>query len=149
MSELKARLTDAMKDAMRAKDKARLGVVRMALAALKQVEVDERIELDDARVLAILDKLVKQRQDSASQYTEAGRQELADIELAEIEILREFLPTPLSDDEIDALIDQAIADSGAAGMQDMGKVMGQIKPQIQGRADMGAVSGRVKKRLSV
>ena len=148
MSELKARLTDAMKDAMRAKDKARLGVVRMALAALKQIEVDERIELDDARVLAILDKLVKQRQDSASQYTEAGRQELADIELAEIEILREFLPTPLSDDEIDALIDQAIADSGAAGMQDMGKVMGQIKPQIQGRADMGAVSGRVKTRLS-
>lgn len=147
MSELKARLSNAMKDAMRAKDKARLGVVRMALAALKQVEVDERIELDDTRVLAILDKLVKQRQDSASQYAEAGRQDLADVELAEIEILREFLPTPLTDDEIDALIDQAIADSGATGMQDMGKLMGQLKPKLQGRADMGEVSGRVKKRL--
>ncbi|WP_111655773.1 GatB/YqeY domain-containing protein [Isoalcanivorax indicus] len=148
MSDIKARLTDAMKDAMRAKDSARLGVIRMALAALKQVEVDERIELDDARVLAILDKQVKQRQDAARQYGDAGRQDLADTELAEIEVLREFLPQPLSDDEIDALISQAIADTGAAGMQDMGKVMGQLKPQLQGRADMGAVSGRIKARLT-
>lgn len=148
MSEIKARLTDAMKDAMRAKDSARLGVIRMALAALKQVEVDERAELDDARVLAILDKQVKQRQDAARQYTDAGRQDLADTELAEIEVLRDFLPQPLSDDEIDALINQAIADTGAAGMQDMGKVMGLLKPQLQGRADMGAVSGRIKARLT-
>ena len=148
MSEIKARLTDAMKDAMRAKDSARLGVIRMALAALKQVEVDERAQLDDARVLAILDKQVKQRQDAARQYTDAGRQDLADTELAEIEVLRTFLPQPLSDDEIDALINQAIADTGAAGMQDMGKVMGLLKPQLQGRADMGAVSGRIKARLT-
>ncbi|MBA3979645.1 MAG: glutamyl-tRNA amidotransferase [Alcanivorax sp.] len=148
MSEIKARLTDAMKDAMRAKDSARLGVIRMALAALKQVEVDERAELDDARVLAILDKQVKQRQDAARQYTDAGRQDLADTELAEIEVLRDFLPQPLSDDEIDALISQAIAETGAAGMQDMGKVMGLLKPQMQGRADMGAVSGRIKARLT-
>lgn len=148
MSEIKARLTDAMKDAMRAKDSARLGVIRMALAALKQVEVDERAELDDARVLAILDKQVKQRQDAARQYADAGRQDLADTELAEIEVLRDFLPQPLSDDEIDALISQAIADTGAAGMQDMGKVMGLLKPQMQGRADMGAVSGRIKARLT-
>ena len=148
MSDLKARLTDAMKEAMRARDSARLGVIRMALAALKQVEVDERTELDDARVLAILDKQVKQRQDAARQYTDAGRQDLADTELAEIEVLRTFLPQPLTDDEIDTLIEKAVADTGAAGMQDMGKVMGLLKPQLQGRADMGAVSGRIKARLT-
>lgn len=147
MSAIKARLTDAMKDAMRARDSVRLGTIRMVLAALKQVEVDERIELDDSRVLAIFDKQLKQRQDAARQYADAGRQELADIELAEIEVLREFMPQPLSDDEIDALITRAIADSGAAGMQDMGKVMGLLKPQLQGRADMGAVSGKIRARL--
>lgn len=148
MSDLKAQLTSAMKEAMRAKDSARLAVIRMALAAIKQVEIDERIEVDDTRALAILDKQVKQRLDSARQYLDAGRQELADIEQAEIEVLREFLPAPLSQAEIDALIEQAIADSGAAGMQDMGKVMALLKPAMQGRADMAAVSGRLKARLT-
>lgn len=148
MSDLKAQLTSAMKDAMRAKDSARLAVIRMALAAIKQVEIDERIEVDDTRALAILDKQVKQRLDSARQYLDAGRQELADIEQAEIEVLREFLPAPLSEAEIDTLIEQAIADSGAAGMQDMGKVMALLKPAMQGRADMAAVSGRLKARLT-
>ncbi|MCK0537407.1 GatB/YqeY domain-containing protein [Alcanivorax quisquiliarum] len=148
MSDLKAQLTSAMKEAMRAKDSARLAVIRMALAAIKQVEIDERIEVDDTRALAILDKQVKQRLDSARQYLDAGRQELADIEQAEIEVLREFLPAPLSQAEIDTLIEQAIADSGAAGMQDMGKVMALLKPAMQGRADMAAVSGRLKARLT-
>ena len=148
MSAIKARLTDAMKDAMRAQEQGRLGVLRMALAAIKQVEVDERIQLDDGRVLAILDKLVKQRQDSARQYSDAGRQELADVELAEIEVLREFLPMPLNDADIDELIEKAIAATDAAGMQDMGKVMGKLKPQIQGRADVGEVSAKVKARLT-
>lgn len=148
MSDLKAQLTSAMKDAMRAKDSARLAVIRMALAAINQVEIDERTEVDDARALAILDKQVKQRLDSARQYTDAGRQELAAIEQAEIEVLREFLPAPLTQAEIDTLIEQAIADSGAAGMQDMGKVMALLKPAMQGRADMAAVSGRLKARLA-
>ena len=147
MSEIKASLTEAMKAAMRAKDSERLGTVRMALAALKQVEIDERIELDDARVLAILDKQVKQRTDAAKQYRDAGRDDLAVKEEAEMVVLKEFLPQPLSADEIAQLIDDAIASTGAAGMQDMGKVMGILKPQIQGRADMGAVSGQVKARL--
>lgn len=147
MSALKEKLTQAMKDAMRAKDQARLGVIRMALAALKQVEVDERIELDDARVLAILDKQIKQRQDAAKQYADAGRQELADIELAEIVVLRDFMPAQLSDDEIAQLIDEAVTATGASGMQDMGKVMGLLKPKLQGRADMGAVSAKIKARL--
>ena len=147
MSALKEKLTQAMKDAMRAKDSARLGVIRMALAALKQVEVDERIELDDARVLAILDKQIKQRQDAAKQYADAGRQELADIELAEIVVLRDFMPAQLSDEEIAQLIDEAVTATGASGMQDMGKVMGLLKPKLQGRADMGAVSAKIKARL--
>lgn len=147
MSALKEKLTQAMKDAMRAKDQARLGVIRMALAALKQVEVDERIELDDARVLAILDKQIKQRQDAAKQYADAGRQELADIELAEIVVLRDFMPAQLSDEEIAQLIDDAVTATGASGMQDMGKVMGLLKPKLQGRADMGAVSAKIKARL--
>ena len=148
MSALKEQLSQAMKDAMRAKDKARLGVFRMALAAIKQIEVDERIEPDDARVLALLDKLIKQRKDSASQYRDAGRDDLADIEEAELAVLQEFLPAQLSDAEIDALIEQAIADTGASGIQDMGKVMGILKPQLQGRADMGAASGKVKQHLN-
>ena len=148
MSALKEQLTTAMKDAMRAKDKARLGVVRMALSAIKQIEVDERIELDDERSLAVLDKLIKQRKDSATQYRDAGRDDLADIEEAEIQVLQTFLPAPLSEAEVDALIDDAIAQTGAAGMQDMGKVMGVLKPRLQGRADIGAVSGKVKQRLN-
>ena len=147
MSALKEQLTQAMKDAMRAKETARLGVIRMALAALKQIEIDERIELDDARVLAILDKQIKQRQDAASQYAAAARQDLADVELAEIEVLREFLPTQLTDAEITQMIEDAMATTGASGMQDMGKVMGILKPKLQGRADMGAVSGLIKARL--
>ncbi len=138
MSALKEQLTTAMKDAMRAKDKARLGVVRMALSAIKQIEVDERIELDDERSLAVLDKLIKQRKDSATQYRDAGRDDLADIEEAEIQVLQTFLPAPLGEAEVDALIDDAIAQTGAAGMHDMGKVMGVLKPQLQGRADICA-----------
>lgn len=147
MSDLKDRLTQAMKEAMRAQDKPRLGVIRMALAALKQVEVDERIELDDARVLAILDKQIKQREDAASQYQAAGRTDLADTEVFEVAVLREFMPSPLSDAEIDALIEQAMASTGASSMRDMGRVMAELKPQLQGRADMTAVSGRIKARL--
>ena len=147
MSALKEQLTAAMKDAMRAKEKARLGVFRMALAAIKQIEVDERIEPDDARVLALLDKLIKQRKDSATQYRDADRPELAETEEAEIVVLQEFLPTQLTDAEIDTLIDDAIAQTDAAGMQDMGKVMGILKPQLQGRADMGATSGKVRAKL--
>lgn len=148
MSDLKDRLTQAMKEAMRAQDKVRLGTIRMALAALKQVEVDERIELDDARVLAILDKQIKQREDATSQYQAAGRTDLADIELAEVVVLREFMPAPLSDAEINTLIEQAMAATGASGMRDMGKVMAELRPQLQGRADIGAVSGLIKARLS-
>lgn len=148
MSELKARIQEDMKSAMRAKEQARLGTIRLVLAALKQVEVDERIELDDARVLAILDKMVKQRRDSIKQYQDADRQELADKEQAEIEIIQEYLPQALSEAEIDSLLDDAIAKTGAESMKDMGKVMGILKPQIQGRADVGAVSGKVKSRLS-
>ncbi|KGD64493.1 hypothetical protein Y5S_02248 [Alcanivorax nanhaiticus] len=148
MSALKEQLTAAMKDAMRAKDKARLGVFRMALAAIKQIEVDERIEPDDERVLALLDKLIKQRKDSATQYRDADRADLAEVEEAEIAVLQEFLPEPLTDAEIDALIDDAVSSTGASGMQDMGKVMGILKPQLQGRADMGAASGKVRAKLN-
>lgn len=148
MSALKDQLSEAMKDAMRAKDKARLVVIRMALAALKQIEIDERIELDDARALVIIDKQIKQRIDAATQYTDANRQDLADIENTEVAILREFLPAQLTDAEISQLIEDAMAATGAAGMQDMGKVMGILKPQLQGRADMGATSKLIKARLS-
>ncbi len=148
MSELKTRISDAVKAAMRAGEKTRLGTLRMMSAAIKQKEVDERRELSDADLLAILDKMVKQRRESLEQYEAAGRDELAAVEHAEIAIIAEFLPQPLSDSEIDALIDQAIADSGAESVRDMGKVMTQVKPQAQGRADMGAVSARVKARLS-
>lgn len=147
MSELKQQITTAMKDAMRAKDKARLGTVRLILAELKRVEVDERSDIDDARVLAILDKMNKQRRDSIAQYETAGRDDLAAIEREEMEVIATFLPAALSEDEINALIDTAIADTGASGMQDMGKVMGLLKPQLQGRADMAAVSKLIKARL--
>ena len=148
MSELKTRISDAVKVAMRAGEKTRLGTLRMMSAAIKQKEVDERREMSDADLLAILDKMVKQRRESLEQYEAAGRDELAAVEHAEIAIIAEFLPQPLSDSEIDALIEQAIADSGAESVRDMGKVMTQVKPQAQGRADMGAVSARVKAQLS-
>lgn len=147
MSELKQQITEAMKDAMRARDKVRLGTVRLILSELKRVEVDERVDVDDARVLAILDKMNKQRRDSIAQYETAGRDDLAAIEREEMEVIATFLPAALSEDEINALIDTAIADTGAEGMQDMGKVMGVLKPQLQGRADMAAVSKLVKARL--
>lgn len=148
MSELKQRLSDEMKAAMRAKQKARLGTIRMVLAELKRIEVDERIELDDTRVLATLDKMQKQRRDSIAQFDTAGRDDLADIEREELLVIQEFLPQPLSAEELTAIVDTAINDSGAQGMQDMGKVMGLVKPQAQGRADMGAISKLVKDRLN-
>lgn len=147
MSALKTRLTDAMKDAMRAQDKDRLSVIRMATAALKQIEVDERIELDDARVLAVLEKLVKQRRESAAAFEQGGRPELAAKENAEIVVLQSFLPAQLSDAEIDALITEVIAATGAATARDMGKVMNELRPRLAGRADAGAVSQKVKARL--
>ncbi len=145
---LKARLQADMKAAMKSGDKARLGVIRLIHAAIKQREVDERTELDDTQVLAVLDKMLKQRRDSVAQYSEAGREDLAEKERFEIQICQDYMPAALSDDEIDALIGSAIADTGAAGMQDMGKVMGLLKPKLQGRADMAAVSGAVKARLA-
>ena len=148
MAELKQRITDAMKDAMRAKEKARLGAIRLILAELKRIEVDERIDLDDTRVLAVLDKMLKQRRDSISQYEAADRQDLADVERAEVEVIQEFMPAALSEDEITEIIDAAVASTGASSMQGMGAVMGIIKPQLQGRADMGKVSQLVKARLS-
>ena len=148
MSELKQQITTEMKAAMRAKDKERLGTIRMILAELKRIEVDERIELDDARVLATLDKMSKQRRDSISQYEAANRQDLADVERREMEVIKTFLPQPLTEEEIIALVDEAVSNSGAQSMQDMGKVMGLLKPQIQGRADVGETSKLVKQRLS-
>jgi len=150
MSEetLKIRITAEMKAAMRAKDKPRLGTIRLIQAEIKRIEVDERIELDDTRVLAILDKMSKQRRDSLSQFKDAGRDDLAEQEQVELDVIAEFLPAALSDEELQALIDQAVADSGAQAMSDMGKVMGILKPQVQGRADMGVVSKQIKARLS-
>lgn len=148
MSELKKRISDEMKAAMRAKAKERLGTIRMILAELKRIEVDERIELDDARVLAILDKMQKQRRDSIEQFNTAGRNDLADIEQQELLVIREFLPQPLTEAELEAIVTQAVTDSGAQNMQDMGKVMALVKPQVQGRADMGAISKLVKNTLN-
>ena len=150
MSEetLKIRITAEMKAAMRAKDKPRLGTIRLIQAEIKRIEVDERIELDDTRVLAILDKMSKQRRDSLSQFKDAGRDDLAEQEQVELDVIAEFLPAALSDEELQALIDQAVADSGAQAMSDMGKVMSILKPQVQGRADMGVVSKQIKARLS-
>ncbi len=144
---LKARIRDDMKAAMRGGDKARLGTIRMLLAEIQRREVDERTELDDTGVLATLEKMVKQRRESIAQYQEAGREELAATEQAEITVLQEYLPEPLSEAEIEALVDEVIAATGASGMQDMGKVMGQLKQKAQGRADMGALSQRVKQKL--
>ena len=145
---LTATIKAAMKAAMKARDKERLATIRLIQAEFKRIEVDERIEIDDARALAVLDKMVKQRRDSASQYTEAGREELAARENAEIAVLQEFMPEQLSEAELVAMVDAAIAASGASGMQAMGPVMGQLKPQLAGRADMGAVSKLVKSRLA-
>lgn len=137
-----------MKAAMKAKDKNRLSTLRLILADFKRIEVDERIEVDDARALIVLDKMVKQRRDSAEQYANAGRQELADQETGEIDVIQEFLPTQLSEAELSAMVDAAIAASDTKGMAAMGAVMGQLKPKLQGRADVGAVSKLVKQRLT-
>jgi hypothetical protein len=138
----------AMKAAMKAKQKERLMAIRLILAEFKRIEVDERIEIDDARALAVLDKMVKQRRDSAQQFADAGRDELATKENDEIAVLQEFMPTQLGEEELIEMVDAAIAASGATGMQAMGPVMGQLKPQLAGRADMGAVSKLVKERLT-
>ncbi|KPV96652.1 MULTISPECIES: GatB/YqeY domain-containing protein [Pseudoalteromonas] len=145
---LLAQLKDAQKDAMRAKDKIRLGAIRMVLAAIKQKEIDEQVTLGDAEITSILVKLVKQRKDSESQYRDAGREDLAEVEANEIKVLEAFLPKPLTDEEILTLIDECIASSGASGMQDMGKVMGLLKAKAEGRADMGKLSGLIKQKLS-
>lgn len=147
-SNLKLRIGDAMKEAMRARDRDRLGTIRLMQAAIKQVEVDERIEVDDARVLVILDKMLKQRRDSISQFRAANRADLADKEAAEMTVIQEFMPAALGPEKLEQLIADAIAASGANSMQDMGKVMGLVKPQVQGRADMGEVSRLVKERLA-
>lgn len=147
-SEIKNTIHAEMKLAMKARDKSRLDVIRLVQAEFKRIEVDERIELDDARVLAVLDKMVKQRRDSAKQYKDAGRKELADQEHMETAVISELLPQPLSDEEIATLIDEAISSTGASGMQGMGQVMSILKPQLQGRADMGKVSGLVKAKLT-
>ena len=145
---LKQRLTDDMKAAMKSGDKASLGVIRLMLAAIKQREVDERIELDDAQVLAALDKMVKQRRDSVSQYEAAGRTDLADIEKAEIVVIDRYLPAKLDEAAIIAAIDAAVAETGAASAADIGKLMGVLKPKLAGQADMGLVSTLVKQRLA-
>ena len=141
-------LKSAQKDAMRAKAKLRLGTIRMAIAAIKQREIDEQITLTDSDILAVLTKMVKQRQDAASQFDAADRDDLASKEREEIVVLEGFLPQPLTEDELAALIDEAMVSTGAQGMQDMGKVMGSLKPQVQGRTDMGALSAKIKARLN-
>ena len=145
---LKNQITEDMKSAMKAGEKDRLKVVRLILAAVKQVEVDQRIELDDAAVLAVLNKMVKQRRDSVDQFEKGTREDLAAIERAEIVVLENYLPEQLSAEELAAMVDEVIAATGAEGMRDMGKVMGQIKSRAAGRADMGAVSATVKERLN-
>jgi uncharacterized protein YqeY len=146
-NSLKEQITESMKDAMRAREKERLGTIRLILSEVKRIEVDERIDIDDTRLLAVLDKMVKQRRDSISQFEQAGRQELADKEQTEIVVIQDFLPQPLSEEELATMIDDTIASVGAESMKDMGKVMGIIKPQIQGRADAGVVSGMIKAKL--
>lgn len=140
-------LKDHMKQAMIAKEKARLGTIRMALAAIKQIEVDTRESLTDEQVIAVLTKMVKQRRDSIAQFEAAGRNELAEAEAAEIQVIEAFLPTPLTEAEIAAFIDAAIVEIGASSMADMGKVMGALKPKVQGRADMGAIGAMIRAKL--
>jgi len=145
---LKAQITEDMKTAMRAKDSVRLGTIRLLQAAMKQKEVDERVELDDAMVIAIVDKLIKQRKDSVAAYLSAQRQDLADVESAEIQVLEVYLPQRLSADEITAAVKAIVADVGATGPGDMGKVMGAVKVQLAGKADMGLMSAAVKAALA-
>ena len=146
-SALKDQLVSDMKSTMKSGDKSRLAVIRLILSAIKQVEVDERIELDDARVIAVIDKMAKQRRESITQFEKAQRTDLIEIEQSELKILQEYLPEALSDEEIDELIEQAIESTGATEIKQMGQVMGKLKPQLQGRADMGKVSQLIKSRL--
>lgn len=148
MSELQQRINDDVKTAMRSKDKDRLGVLRLITAAFKQKEVDERIELDDTMVLAIMNKMTKQIRDSIDQFEKAGRDDLAAKEAFELNIIQEYLPAQLTEDEISQIIAECVEASGAESAKDMGKVMGLLKPRLQGRADMGKVSGLVKQQLS-
>ena len=145
---LKAKISEDMKAAMKARETARLGAIRLLLAAIKQREVDDRVELDDAGVLAVIDKMLKQRRDSIAQYEKAGRQDLVDAEKLEVGVLTGYMPQALSPEEIQAAVAEALAASGAAGRQDMGKVMAVLKPKLAGRADMSQVSGLVKAALS-
>jgi len=145
---LKSRLRDEMKAAMRAKDKQRLSTIRLIQAEIKRIEVDERIDVDDDRVLVVMDKMCKQRRDSIQQYTDAGRIELADIEAAEIVVIQEFLPSQLNQQELTDMVADAVASSGAESMKDMGKVMAILKPKLQGRADIGEVSKLIKAKLN-
>ncbi len=144
---MKKRILDDIKTAMRAKDKGRLGVLRLISSAIKQREVDERIELDDTQVITVLEKMLKQRRDSIEQFTAANRQELADIEKKELEIIQSYMPKQLSDEEISALIDDAIASTGATSAKEMGKVIGVLRPKLLGKADMGSVSSKIKQKL--
>ncbi len=148
MSELKQRITDDMKSAMKAKDRQALKAVRMILEAIKKKEIDERIELDDAQVMTVIQKMVKQRKDSISQFSDAGRTDLVEIEEAELEIINNYMPEQLSDEEVALVVDKAINDSGANSMKDMGKLMGMLKSQLQGKADMSLVSQLIKSKLS-
>ena len=145
---IRQRVEADMKEAMRAKDKERLGAIRLILAAIKQREIDERVTLGDTDILAVLDKMIKQRRDSITQFQQAGRQELADKEAAEVSVIQEYMPAALSEAEIDSLIAEAMTTSGATSPQDMGKIMGLLKPRLQGRADMGLVSRKIKEKLS-
>lgn len=147
MDSLKDRIKDDMKASMKSGDKARLGAIRMILAAIKQVEVDERVELGDDRVIVVLDKMLKQRRESIKQFSDAGRNDLAEVEEAEVLVIQDFLPQPLSEAEIDVMITKAIAEAGATSVKDMGAVMGLLRPQMQGRADMAVVSARIKASL--
>lgn len=148
MSDLKQQINDDVKNAMRAKEKERLKTLRLITSAIKQIEVDKRIELDDDGVIAVLEKMLKQRKDSIEAFEKAGRQELADVEKAEVAIIKDYMPEQMSDADVDALIEEAISSTGAASMKDMGKVMGMLKPRLTGKADMGSVSTKIKSRLS-
>ena len=147
-SALKNELQDAMKASMKAGDKVRLAVIRLMMSALKQVEVDERVELDDSRVIGILDKMLKQRRESISMFDKAGRDDLTKIEQTEIDVIQTFLPQALSEEEVEAIIKDAISKTGAESIKDMGKVMGIVRPQVVGRGDVGAISGQIKAILS-
>ena len=145
---LRDRITEDMKQAMRSKESARLSAIRLLLAAIKQREVDERISLDDAQIVSVVDKMIKQRRESIAQYEKAGRQDLVDVEAFELQVLQAYLPQPLSEAEVEAIVAQGIAEAGASAMADMGKVMNLVRPKLAGRADMGKVSALVKARLA-